>query len=151
MSWDPKTALVVYRPLDFYSVAEKEASRTIDETKVALSNKEEELDAYRPTLVSSYQGRDYKLFGNDRGMSFSQRCETIDKINLLVESVNLMEGTFTRMIRGFEVKFLEDFLSVDIRICKLKSSALRFAKRHIEILEEVTTVRKHSCAVQPTA
>lgn len=118
MSWDPHTALVLYQPIDFYAVAAKEVSKSIDKTKVTLEEIEGRLNKVQqyPQVITV----------------------TISKFEEIQKSLEIVASNLNWETRGFEKALDTEIAPLHQTIIRLGLSCERsidLFRRHEQITD----------------
>lgn len=109
MSWDRTTALVLHTPFNVQAIANKEALKCIQHTKLELGKIEQQLSLYQ---------------GNQTAASdLTLLREKIDAINCIRSSMDLLEEAFNANTKGFEKILKADIDALRNTFLELRASS----------------------------
>lgn len=88
MSWDPRTALTLYRPIDLCAIATTQAAKSIDNIKIKLEQIKTELNLYKPKEQSFYCERTITVIvsgrtGSDQAINEYTSLDRIKKLETI--------------------------------------------------------------------
>lgn len=133
MSWDLNTnvAMVLYQPIDFYAIAAREVSKSIDNTKVALEKLEKELNLCEQKAQGYLQGRIVTV------ISSKVESDTATKIQKLGEikfSIKMLAKDLNVATKGFVITFALEIGPVINKMVTMNKICKSYLKDHQEIL-----------------
>lgn len=129
MNWDPKTAIVLYKPyqpIDIHAIACKEVLKSIHQTKTALDRIITELALYDqqsvpPEQVFIWRGRKVGVlktappsFGNGRDIAVT--INRILKLEGIESSFLKIKEDFSQSIKCFETTFMLEITPIQQQI-----------------------------------
>lgn len=142
MSWDPKTALILYQPIDFYAIASKEVSKSVDSTKLSLAKLESAILGYelerRPIGCVHVRKQSIKKMSG-----FTTKVETycyrstagkIDHLTSKKLAILSLKIDLEKSTQGFERMFSEKIASAEQTMQKLLAICEFYETRHAELV-----------------
>lgn len=138
MNWDPNTAIIVYQPLDVYSIASKNVLSLIENTENVLTKYENELSQYKPRGIGFIGNRKVTVLisgckGNRDRIDIETTHKVLQSLEAIESFIFMIWKDFNLFTKGFERSFTHRINSVNGRIVKLISLCKFYKERHFEI------------------
>lgn len=139
MSWDTKTAVFLYQFIDFYAIAGKEVSKSIDNTKIALEKIEKELSLYEPKAQGFWLGGKITVVssglpGGASTMNKGVTATTILKLKGIKSSIEELAKDLIATTKGFERTLAVEIAPANNTIVRLNVICESYLAKHQEIL-----------------
>lgn len=145
MSFDPNTAVILYQPIDFQTLAFNEIEKAIGHKKASLDKLGKNLHEYRPQTHCTWNGKNIIVSYNckllDRvGIGAINTETTINHIADIRDSTQRIAESLKEATRGFETKFASEIAAVNRQISSIFKTCATYLESHLEMLNVLSRV-----------